>query len=190
MNEQAHAGQRRKILVAGIGNIFFGDDGFGVEVAQRLLARQNPANVTVVDFGIRGLDLAYTLLEDYDELILVDTVSHGGAPGTLYLIEPDPLSQQPAEARECFLDAHNMDPMKVLAFARTIGARPIHTLLIGCEPVTLNTNDEELAIGLSEPVQAMIPAAIAMIDQLIDKLSVTSDLVLPLEEAHYGYTSP
>ncbi|GLV55218.1 peptidase M52 [Dictyobacter sp. S3.2.2.5] len=190
MNEQTHAEQRRKILVAGIGNIFFGDDGFGVEVAQRLLARQNPANITVVDFGIRGLDLAYTLLEDYDELILVDAVPRGGQPGTLYLIEPNHLSAGRSEVGESFLDAHSMDPLKVLAFARTMGARPIHTLLVGCEPVTLNTIDEDLAMGLSEPVQSMIPAAMAIIDQLIDNLSVTSNLVLPLKEAYYGYTSP
>jgi len=188
MSEPAYAvEERRRILIAGIGNIFFGDDGFGVEVAQRLLARRFPVNVEVVDFGIRGVDLAYTLLEGYDELILVDAVPRGGTPGTLYLIEPEQLSAPQSAIGESFLDAHSMDPLKVLAFARTIGARPIHTLLVGCEPATLNNDDDELVVGLSEVVQSMIPAAIEMIDQLIARLSIASDLSLPLKEVHYGH---
>ncbi|GCE24300.1 hydrogenase maturation protease [Dictyobacter kobayashii] len=156
------------------------DDGFGVEVAQRLLARRHyPANVEVVDFGIRGVDLAYTLLDDYDELILVDAVPRGGAPGTLYVIEPDLTSMQQAGAQGAFLDAHSMDPVKVLAFAHHLGARPIHTLLVGCEPAVLGNAEEDLLVGLSDPVQAMIPAAIEMIDQLVDKLSMLPEIVLP-----------
>ncbi|GHO83859.1 hydrogenase maturation protease [Dictyobacter formicarum] len=189
MSGQAHSKEERRILIAGIGNIFFGDDGFGVEVAQRLLAGRYSANVEIVDFGIRGVDLAYTLLEDYDELILVDAVSRGGAPGTLYLIEPDRLSAQQSEARESFLDAHSMDPLKVLAFARNMGARPIHTLLVGCEPAAVGNADEDLVVGLSEVVQSMIPGAIEMIDLLVDKLSVTSEIILPLKEARYGHSS-
>lgn len=189
MSRQPHSEGCRRILIAGIGNIFFGDDGFGVEVAQRLQTGRYPANVEIIDFGIRGVDLAYTLLEDYDELILVDAVSRGGAPGTLYLIEPDHLSVQQASTQESFLDAHSMDPLKVLAFARNLGARPIHTLLVGCEPAMLGNADEELVMGLSEVVQSMIPGAIEMIDLLIDKLSITSDIVLPLKEAHYGHSS-
>jgi hydrogenase maturation protease len=93
--------------------------------------------VQVVDFGIRGMDLAYTLLADYDTLVLVDAVSRGGPPGTLCLIEPDLAGIDPekgVEAGRAAMNAHSMDPVKVLAFARTLGARPIHTLLVGCEP--------------------------------------------------------
>jgi hydrogenase maturation protease len=93
--------------------------------------------VQVVDFGIRGMDLAYTLLADYDTLVLVDAVSRGGPPGTLCLIEPDLAGIDPekgVEAGRAAMNAHSMDPVKVLAFARTLGARPIHTLVVGCEP--------------------------------------------------------
>src|SRR5947209_16968573 len=127
----------RRILIACIGNIFLGDDGFGVEVAQRLMSRKYPEGVQVVDFGIRGMEMAYTLLDDYDALVLVDATPRGGPPGTLYLIEPDLSGMSPekgVEAGRVALDAHSMDPVKVLAFARALGARPIRTLLVGCEP--------------------------------------------------------
>lgn len=161
-----------RILIACIGNIFLGDDGFGVEVARQLMNRKYPEGVQVTDFGIRGMDLAYTLLDDYDTLVLVDTVSRGGTPGTLYLIEPDLAGIDPekgAEASRAALDAHSMDPVKVLAFARTLGARPIHTLLVGCEPAILSESEDyaDMHMGLSEPVQAAIGDAVKMIDSLI-----------------------
>ena len=168
----------RRILIACIGNIFMGDDSFGVEVAQRLTDRETkryPQGVHVVDFGIRGIDLAYTLLDDYDALILVDTVSRGGTPGTLYMIEPDLTGIDPkkgVEAGRAAMASHSMDPLKVLAFARTLGARPIRTLLIGCEPVPLNENEAyvEMQMGLSEPVRASLDKAVKMIDSLVDEL--------------------
>ena len=168
----------RRILIACIGNIFLGDDGFGVEVAQRLMNRktkQYPEGVQVEDFGIRGIDLAYTLLDEYDTLVLVDAVSRGGPPGTLYLIEPDLAGIDPekgVEAGRAAMDAHSMDPVKVLAFARALGARPIHTLLVGCEPALLNKSedDAEMQMGLSEPVQAAIDEAVVMIDSLVEEL--------------------
>lgn len=164
----------RRILIAGIGNIFWGDDGFGVEVARALTGRAYPAGVQVSDFGIRGLDLAYTLL-DYETLVLVDAVPRGGAPGTLYLIEPD-LSgfdhQQGVDAGRAGLDAHSMDPVKVLAFARTLGARLPSVLLVGCEPAPVNDADDyaEMQMGLSVPVQAAVVEAVQMIDTLVEKL--------------------
>lgn len=166
----------KRILIACIGNIFLGDDGFGVEVASRLRHRQYPQGVNVVDFGIRGMDLAYTLLDDYDTLILVDAVPRGGQPGTVYLIEPDVAnlsSEKGAEAGRAALDTHSMDPVKVLAYARTLGARPIHTLLVGCEPSAFGGADDyaEMEMGLSEPVQAAIDEAVKMIDSLIEDLS-------------------
>jgi hydrogenase maturation protease len=168
----------RHILIACIGNIFLGDDSFGVEVAQRLTGRKTkryPEGVQVVDFGIRGIDLAYTLLDNYDTLVLVDAVSRGGAPGTLYLIEPDLEGIDPEKgvvAGRAAMEAHSMDPLKVLAFARTLGAQPIPTFLVGCEPALLNNNEEhtEMQMGLSEPVRASIDEAIKMIDSLVDTL--------------------
>jgi hydrogenase maturation protease len=168
----------RRILIACIGNIFLGDDSFGVEVAQRLMSRKDkryPESVHVVDFGIRGIDLAYTLLDNYDTLVLVDAVSRGGTPGTLYLIEPDLAGIDPekgVEAGRAAMAAHNMDPLKVLAFARTLGARPIRTFLIGCEPLPLNESEDnvEIQMGLSEPVRASLDEAVKMIDSLVDEL--------------------
>ena len=164
----------KRILIACIGNIFLGDDGFGVEVARRLMQRQYPEGVQIVDFGIRGMELAYTLLDDYDELVLVDAVQRGDRPGTLYLIEPDLADINPEkgeEAGRAALDAHSMDPVKVLAFARRLGARPIHTLLVGCEPATFGGEDySEMQMGLSEPVQAAVDAALKMIDSLVADL--------------------
>jgi hydrogenase maturation protease len=168
----------KRILVACIGNIFMGDDGFGVEVAQRLAVRQAgryPECVEVTDFGIRGFDLAYTLLEEHDTLVLVDAIARGGAPGTLYLIEPDlsALDQGNAvEAAHVGLDAHSMDPLKVLAFARTLGARPIRTLLIGCEPAQVTANEDylDMQMGLSEPVQGAVDEAVKMLDSLVEQL--------------------
>jgi hydrogenase maturation protease len=164
-----------RMLIACIGNIFLGDDGFGVEVAQRLMTRQYPASVQVVDFGIRGMDLAYALLDDYDMLVLVDAIPRGGSPGTLYLIEPDLSGMTPekgVEAGRVAVDNHSMDPVKVLAFARMLGARPMPTFVVGCEPATVLTGEDyaEMYMGLSEPVQAAIDEAIKMIDSLVEKL--------------------
>jgi hydrogenase maturation protease len=175
-NEPLSVEHNRRMLIACIGNIFLGDDGFGVEVAQHLMRRRYPANIEVVDFGIRGVDLAYTLLNEYDELILVDTVQRGRAAGTLYLIEPD-LShltpEQGASDGRIALDAHSMDPLKVLAFALSLGARPIHTLLVGCEPATFGSDDyddyTEMQMGLSAPVRASIDEAVKMVDSLVEK---------------------
>jgi hydrogenase maturation protease len=158
-------GQQR-ILIACIGNIFLGDDGFGVEVAQRLSTRHYPEGVHVVDFGIRGMDLAYAMLEHYDTLVLVDTVSRGGSPGTLYLLEINLAADNLEQTSQIMPDAHSMDPVKVFAFAKMLGAQPVRTLLIGCEPVPPEA-EEDCQEGLSEPVQAAIDEAVKMIDSLV-----------------------
>jgi hydrogenase maturation protease len=180
MSQKSSTGSASEhILIAGIGNIFFGDDGFGVEVAQRLLSRQAQPyadHVQVIDFGIRGLELAYTLLdEEYDTLVLVDTVSRGSKPGTLYLIEPDLAKIGPAQdisSSRFALDSHSMDPLKVLTFARTLGAPSIRTLLLGCEPSRLGGGEdgEEMQMGLSQPVQAAAVQAVSMLDSLVERL--------------------
>ena len=166
----------KRILIACIGNIFLGDDGFGVEVAKRLVGRTYPEGIHVVDFGIRGMDLAYSLLDAYDSLVLVDAVARGGQPGTLYLLEPDLSAMTPeqgGEAGRIALDTHSMDPVKVLAYASMLGAQPIPTLLVGCEPepATLGTEDPstEMQMGLSEPVQAAVDEAVKMIDAIVEK---------------------
>ena len=170
----------KRILIACIGNIFLGDDGFGVEVARRLASKRYPEGVQVVDFGIRGMELAYTLLDDYDTLVLVDAVPRGGLPGTLYLIEPDLSNMSPekgVEAGRVAVDTHSMDPVKVLAFSRTLGAQPIYTLLVGCEPSPFGGGEDyaEMQMGLSEPVQAAVDEAVKMIDSLVEKLLQTND---------------
>jgi hydrogenase maturation protease len=164
----------QRILIACIGNIFLGDDGFGVEVAHRLLHRTHnpyPSSVVVVDFGIRGIDLAYSLLDGYDTLVLVDAIPRGSPPGTLYLIEPDLASEKNMQASRTTLDVHGMDPVKVLTFVRTLGIIPPRMLLIGCEPMHPSSGeDAEMQMGLSEPVQEAVVRAIPFIDQLIENL--------------------
>ncbi len=161
------------ILIACIGNIFLGDDGFGVEMAQRLMRRGYPRNVEVIDFGIRGVELAYSLLDDYNELILVDAVPRGGPPGTLYLLEIDMEHIPVGDVTQVALDAHSMDPVRVLSFARVLGARSIHTLLVGCEPAILGSGGgyEDMQMGLSAPVQAALDSAVKMVDDLIEQWS-------------------
>ncbi len=156
------------ILVAGIGNIFLGDDAFGVEVVQRLVRRPLPHQVRVVDFGIRGLDLAYALMDDYEAIILIDAVPRGGAPGTLYVIEPNLDAIDAASLSEISLEAHGMNPMKVLTLVKMMGGQPKRLLLVGCEPSS--APEEEERMGLSEPVAESLDEAVRIIEELISKL--------------------
>jgi hydrogenase maturation protease len=155
-----------RILVAGIGNIFMGDDAFGSEVARRLMYETLPAEVRVTDFGIRSYDLAYALMDRYDVTILVDVTSQRQSPGTVYLIEPD-LSQLD-QLDEMMVDAHSMNPGTVLRMLRTLGGSPGKLYLIGCEPAILDV--EEGQIGLSEIVESAIPKAIELIKSLVNDL--------------------
>jgi len=156
------------ILVAGIGNIFLGDDAFGVEVVHRLARRQLPPRVRVVDFGIRGLDLVYALMDDYEAIILVDAVPRGERPGTLYTIEPDLGVPDAAEPGENTMEPHAMDPMKVLALAKAMGGTPKRLLLVGCEPSPMLEDEERM--GLSEPVEKALEPAIKIIEKLIGEI--------------------
>jgi hydrogenase maturation protease len=155
-----------KILVAGIGNIFLGDDAFGSEVARRLMLEKWPAEVRVEDFGIRSYDLAYALMDGYEVTILVDITSQGQSPGTVYLIEPDLNHLEQFD--EKVADAHSMNPMRVLQMLRTFGNSPGKLYLIGCEPATLEVEDGR--IGLSEVVEASVPQAIGLIKSLLRDL--------------------
>jgi hydrogenase maturation protease len=158
-----------RILIAGIGNIFLGDDAFGVEVARRLLWRKLPDGVRVADFGIRGFDLAYALLEDYDVAILVDATSQGGDPGTVYTIEIDCTDRENGGPRAIELETHGMNPIHVLEIVRQLGGQPKRVLLIGCEPETLG-DQAEGALGLSATVEAAVSVAIGVIERLVAKL--------------------
>jgi hydrogenase maturation protease len=156
-----------RILIACIGNIFQGDDAFGVEVARQLAERSLPDEVRVVDFGIRGFDLAYALMEAPEVTIFVDATMRGAAPGTLYVIEPD--LQELAEPHEQgqLIEPHGMNPMKVLSMAQSMGAPFKKLLVVGCEPETLG--GEEGAMGLSRPVQAAIGEAVSLVERLINE---------------------
>jgi hydrogenase maturation protease len=159
-----------RVLVAGIGNVFLGDDGWGVALAGRLAARELPRGVEVVDFGIRGMDLAYAM-RDYDVVVLLDATPRGQAPGTLYVIEPE------LEDLEITVDAHGMDPVKVLALARTLGAEQLpRALIVGCEPQTrMSAEDEEIVAELTEPVRGSLERAVALVEDLIVELTTRTE---------------
>jgi hydrogenase maturation protease len=156
----------KKILVAGVGNIFMGDDAFGSEVARRLMDEGLPAEVQVTDFGIRSYDLAYALMDGYDVTILIDATSQKQPPGTVYLIQPD-LSQLD-QLDGMMGDAHSMNPVNVLRMLRTLGGSLGKLYLIGCEPAILEVEDGRM--GLSEVVEAAIPQAIELIKSLVNDL--------------------
>jgi len=148
------------VLVAGIGNIFLGDDAFGVEVVRRLAARDLPEGVQVADFGIRGFDLAHALLDADSTAVLVDATPRGGEPGTLYLIEAS------VDAEEPEIEPHGMHPASVLRLVQALGGRPPRVLVVGCEPATVDPDDFG-QMGLSPPVEAAVDEAVRMIESLV-----------------------
>jgi len=154
-----------RILVACIGNIFLGDDAFGVEVAKRLVERLWPDGVTVRDFGIRGFDLAYALM-DSEVTIFVDAIRRGEPPGTLFVIEPDLSELDQSDAQSMMVETHGMHPMKVLSMAKSMGAKFGRVLLVGCEPETFGPEEEGL-MGLSEAVEAAVCEAVRLIESLV-----------------------
>lgn len=155
---------KTRVLVAGIGNIFLDDDAFGVEVVRAFARRPLPDGVRVVDFGIRGIDLAYALMEGIELAILVDAMPRGGTPGTLYLLEPEPDSGEPE--MPVLMEGHGMNPMRVLALVRSLGGTPGTIRIVGCEPSPIDAECEELS-SLSAPVQAAVGEAVAMVEQLV-----------------------
>ena len=149
-----------RVLIAGIGNLFLSDDGFGPEVVRRLAAEDElPRHVTVTDYGIRGMHLAYDLLDGYDALVLVDALPGDGAPGdlTVLAVGPDQLGTGD-------FDPHGMAPVAVLASVRQLGGSLPPTYVIGCQPANV-----EEGIGLSEPVSAAIPRALAAVHALLEE---------------------
>jgi hydrogenase maturation protease len=166
--EQETKTQTPSILIAGIGNIFLGDDAFGVEVVQRLERRKLPERVKTIDFGIRGYDLAYALLDGSDVTILVDACPRGGEPGSLYVIEPDLSALDIPGAEQASIDAHSMNPMNVIRMAKSMGGELKRILLVGCEPATLGP--EEGQMGLSDTVAAVVDKAANIIESLVEKI--------------------
>jgi hydrogenase maturation protease len=147
-------------LIAGIGNIFLGDDGFGCEVIRTLSTQDIPHGVKVVDYGIRGLDLAYALLEPYETVIFVDAISRGERPGTIYLLQP----AGPAVQEQVSLDPHSMDPVHLLAMARSLGEITAEIFIVGCEPFDFG-DELEGRMALSGAVAEALPeAARAVLD--------------------------
>jgi hydrogenase maturation protease len=154
-----------RILIACIGNIFLGDDGFGTEVARRLSNRTLPPGVLLKDFGIRSIDLTYALLEPYELVILVDASARGGDPGTIYLIEPDEADSGPGGPAR--LETHNMNPVNVLRMARSMGGVHGRVLIVGCEPADFGPSGDGGRLGLSEPVERALDGAVTLIESLL-----------------------
>ena len=162
-----------RVLVACVGNIFLGDDGFGTHVAAALARRSSegamPAGVRVEDYGIRSVHLVYELMNGYDVLVLVDTVGRQtGPPGTLYVIEPELSDLGSSEERQSAVEAHSMKPLNVIRLATSMGGPLKSVLLVGCEPGTLGP--EEGQMGLSEPVEAVVDEAVKLVESLIAKI--------------------
>jgi hydrogenase maturation protease len=176
-----------RILVAGIGNIFLGDDGFGCEVVRRLAGHELPENVEVRDFGIRGMDLAYALMDPYEVVVFVDAVPRGEEPGTVYLIE----AEVPEEG-EVALDTHGMDPVKVIRLARVLGAEIPRTLVVGCEPQNIPGRrggsqthplqphpHDDMLMELSKPVQRAVDKAVKLVESIVEEVNAqTTNKVL------------
>jgi hydrogenase maturation protease len=159
------------ILIAGLGNIFNGDDGFGVEVAASLLKKTWPDDVEVADFGIRGVHLAYQLLDGYELVVIVDAVSRGGEPGTLYVIEHRPDDGRPGEQLqvepEPMIDAHDLGPDGVLALVPSLGGTLGRVVVVGCEPETLAPG-----VGLSAAVAGSVESAVELVGEIVQHASV------------------
>lgn len=152
-----------RTLVAGLGNIFHGDDGFGVEVADALLRQDWPDDVQVEDFGIRGIHLAYQLLDPYGLVVIVDAVSRGGEPGSLYVIDHQPDEERPVADEDVpMLDAHDLGPDGVLALVPALGGTLGRVVVVGCEPEVLAPG-----VGLSGPVAGSVETAVRLVTELV-----------------------
>ncbi len=158
--------QLRSILIAGVGNAWLRDDGFGGAVARSLHEQTLPAAVSVMDAGTGGLDLAYEVMRGYDALVIVDVTQQGGSPGTLYVIEADEDSVPGAIEDGENINPHGMDPTTVLRFLKAAGAWPGRVVVIGCEPADV----ESMGWGLSEPVEASVEKAVGLVLETVAEL--------------------
>ena len=162
--------RERQILVAGIGNAFLGDDGFGGNVAQALEKRELPSGVKVFDFGTGGLDLAYEVMRGYDALVLVDVSRQGEPPGTLYVMEPDQAEVEGGFEDGEMINPHAMDPQTVLRFVNAVGGWPGKVLVVACEPLVV----EEMGMGLSDEVAGAVERAVNVVLEQVEELRCTS----------------
>jgi hydrogenase maturation protease len=156
----------RSILIAGVGNAWLRDDGFGGEVARRLSDIELPAGVSVMDAGTGGLDLAYEVMRGYDALVILDVSAQGGEPGTLYVMEPDEETVPGAIEDGDVINPHAMDPQTVLRFVKSVGAWPGKVVVVACEPEQVS----EMGWGLSERVQDAVARAVALVLETVDEL--------------------
>jgi hydrogenase maturation protease len=156
----------KRILVAGIGNAWLGDDGFGGEVVGRLEARELPQGTVVLDFGTGGLDLAYEVMRGYDALVLVDVSRQGGEPGTLYVMDVPEEDVEAGIEDGQVINPHAMDPQTVLRFVRTVGAWPGKVVVVACEPGAV----EELGLGLSADVARAVDGAVDLLVETVGEL--------------------
>ena len=167
--------RERQILVAGIGNTWMRDDGFGGEVVRRLRERELPSGVLLMDSGTGGLKLAYEVMRGYDALVLVDVSHQGGEPGTLYVME---VSEEDVEAGiedGAVLDPHGMDPQTVLRFVRSVGGWPGKVVVVACEPAEV----EEMGLTLSEPVRAAVDRAVELVRTTVAELQTDAAYPAP-----------
>jgi hydrogenase maturation protease len=162
VNRNQSSDQKPAILVAGVGNIFLSDDGFGPEVVRHIAGDSEPlpAQARLVDYGIRGMHLAYDLLEGYDALVMIDACQEPGAAGELVILEIGP---DDVRGRE--FDAHGMDPVAVLSALPDLGGQLPPTYLVGCRPGQLSEG-----IGLTPAVRSAVPAAAAAVRRLVQQL--------------------
>jgi hydrogenase maturation protease len=167
----------RKILVAGVGNAWMGDDGFGAEVVKRLGELELPRGVVVMDFGTGGLNLAYEVMRGYDALLILDISEQGGTPGTLYVIEADEDSVQAGIDDGDTLNPHGMDPKTMLRFVKSIGAWPGKVLVIACEPQTV----AEIGFKLSESVAGALDPAVDLVLKTVTELQSDAAYAQPAE---------
>lgn len=162
----------RRILVAGMGNVLCGDDGFGVAVAEALAVRNKAPGVRVIEVGIGGLHLVQELMDGYDALVIVDAVDRGATPGTLFVLDPeipDFAALPPEEAQGIVAATHHTVPSRVMLMAQALGVLPTATQIVGCQP----GSTDELAIGLSPPVQRSVPMAVSRIEELVAVLGAS-----------------
>jgi hydrogenase maturation protease len=150
-----------RTLVAGVGNIFQGDDAFGVEVVRLLGRRPWPDGVEIADFGIRGVHLVYELLGGCDLFVLVDAAQRGYTPGTVTVLEVDPAGAPPGAT---IMDAHDLTPDAIFAMLTLMGGRPGRSLVVACEPADLNPG-----MGLSDPVRAALPHAVSAVEEILGR---------------------
>ena len=150
-----------RILVAGVGNVFLGDDAFGVEVARLLAERPQPPGVQVRDYGIRGVHLVYELLDGYDLFVLVDAAPRGEAPGTVSVLEVDMPGPEDTQAQPV-IDAHSLTPDAIFGLLSSLGGHPGRSLVVACEPAEVDAG-----MGLTDPVRAALPDAVRAVEEIL-----------------------